>query len=82
VDTGTEKLIQEALERLTRHRTTIAIAHRLSTLRKASRLIILEKGAIIEEGAHEELAAKKGGLYAKLLDMQKESQSVVGLAAD
>jgi len=80
VDTGTEKLIQDALEHLTRHRTTIAIAHRLSTLRKANRLLILEKGKVIEEGTHEELAAKEGGLYAKLLTMQRESQSVIGLA--
>ncbi len=79
VDTETEKLIQEALDRLTANRTTIAIAHRLSTLRKADRLIILEKGSIVEEGSHEELAEKEDGLYAKLLRMQKDSQSVMGL---
>jgi len=82
VDTATEKLIQEALDRLTANRTTIAIAHRLSTLRKADRLIILEKGKVIEEGTHEELANKEDGLYANLLRMQRESQSVIGLAAE
>ncbi|HUS93250.1 MAG TPA: ABC transporter ATP-binding protein [Phycisphaerae bacterium] len=82
VDTETEKLIQQALDHLTTNRTTIAIAHRLSTLRKADRLIILEKGVVIEEGTHEELAEKPDGLYARLLRMQRESQSVVGLAAD
>ena len=80
VDTETEKLIQEALERLTANRTTIAIAHRLSTLRKADRLIILDKGYVIEEGSHEELADKEDGLYARLLNMQQEAQSVIGLA--
>ncbi len=82
VDTETEKLIQEALDRLTSDRTTIAIAHRLSTLRKADRLVILEKGRIIEEGTHEELAGLDGGLYAKLLRMQRDSQSVIGLVGD
>ena len=82
VDTETEKLIQEALDRLTTNRTTIAIAHRLSTLRKANHLMILEKGVVIEEGSHEELAGKEDGLYAKLLSMQRESQSVMGLRGD
>jgi len=79
VDTATEKLIQEALERLTTGRTTIAIAHRLSTLRKADRLVILDKGVIVEQGTHDELAAREDGLYARLLRMQRESQSVIGL---
>lgn len=79
VDTETEKLIQEALIRLTAKRTTIAIAHRLSTLRRANRLVILEKGAIIEQGSHEQLAGKEGGLYAKLLKTQMETQSVMAI---
>ena len=82
VDTETEKLIQEALETLTTNRTTIAIAHRLSTLRKADRLIILEKGEMIEEGSHEALANKPDGLYAKLLSMQQESQEIIGISAE
>jgi len=82
VDTATEKLIQEALDRLTANRTTIAIAHRLSTLRKADRLIILKKGDVIQEGSHAELAEDEDGLYAKLLSMQQESQSIIGLAAE
>ena len=80
VDTETEAMIQEALDQLTTSRTTIAIAHRLSTLRKAHRLLILEKGDVIEEGTHKELAAKEDGLYSKLLRMQREAQSVMGLA--
>ncbi len=79
VDTETEKLIQEALDRLIADRTTIAIAHRLSTLRKADKLVILEKGELIEEGSHEELAEMGDGLYAKLLRMQNEMQSVMAI---
>jgi ATP-binding cassette subfamily B protein len=79
VDTETEKLIQEAMDRLIAHRTTIAIAHRLSTLRKADRLVILENGAIAEEGSHEELAGKENGLYAKLLRTQTEMQSIIAI---
>ncbi len=80
VDTETEALIQEALDRLTTNRTTIAIAHRLSTLRKADRLLIMENGKVIEEGTHGELAEREAGLYAKLLRMQKQSQSVMGVS--
>ena len=79
VDTETEKLIQEALDRLIANRTTIAIAHRLSTLRKASRLIILDKGQIVEQGTHEELTSKEGGVYAKLTRMQAELKSIIAI---
>jgi ATP-binding cassette subfamily B protein len=79
VDTETEELIQAALDTLTANRTTIAIAHRLSTLRKADRLIILDKGVLIEEGSHDELAEKEDGLYARLLQMQRKSQSYIAL---
>ena len=79
VDTETEALIQDALDRLIAQRTTIAIAHRLSTLRKADRLVILEKGLLVEVGTHEELAQKPDGLYAKLLRMQAEAQALVSV---
>ena len=79
VDTETEKLIQEALDRLMARRTTIAIAHRLSTLRRTTRLVILDKGEIVEQGSHEELSNKEGGVYAKLLRTQIEMQSVIAL---
>lgn len=71
VDTETEALIQSAIERLVEGRTTFAIAHRLSTLRKADKLIILDKGEVVEMGSHNELLDKEG-LYKRLVDMQSE----------
>jgi ATP-binding cassette subfamily B protein len=71
VDTETEVKIQEALERLIRGRTTFAIAHRLSTLRHASRLLILDKGVIAEVGTHDELL-EADGVYARLCRLQSE----------
>jgi len=63
VDTTTEKEIQRALDNLVKGRTTIAIAHRLSTLRKADRLVVLDKGEIVEIGSHDELMATQGAYY-------------------
>ena len=58
--------MQEAIERLRQNRTAIIIAHRLSTIRNADRIVVLEKGKIVESGSHAELL-KRGGSYAKLL---------------
>ena len=63
VDTETEKEIQKALDNLVRGRTTVAIAHRLSTLHKANRLVVLDQGEIVEIGNHDELMAKQGAYY-------------------
>jgi ATP-binding cassette subfamily B protein len=70
VDTATEKLIQEALERLMANRTSFVIAHRLSTIRKADQILVMRKGQIIERGTHEELLAMPDGLYSKLARIQ------------
>ncbi|MFC1463100.1 ABC transporter ATP-binding protein, partial [Verrucomicrobiota bacterium] len=64
--------IQEALERLTSERTTIVIAHRLSTLKNAHRLLVLEKGKVAEIGTHKELMAKEDGVYRKLADLHSQ----------
>jgi ABC-type multidrug transport system fused ATPase/permease subunit len=69
VDTATERLIQEALERLMKGRTSFVIAHRLSTIGKADQILVLKEGSITEHGTHETLLAKKG-LYAKLARIQ------------
>ncbi|MGB9596025.1 MAG: ABC transporter ATP-binding protein, partial [Candidatus Poribacteria bacterium] len=75
VDTETESLIQSAIERLVEGRTTIAIAHRLSTLKKADKLIILDKGKIVEMGTHDELL-DNDGLYKRLVTMQAELSKI------
>ena len=79
VDTETEKQIQQALDRLVEGRTTFAIAHRLSTLQAADRLVVLEKGKIAEQGVHSELLDIKDGVYAKLHKTQTEMNSVLAV---
>jgi ATP-binding cassette subfamily B protein len=74
VDTETEREIQEALEHLVAGRTVFAIAHRLSTLRKASRLFVIEDGRLVEHGTHAELLAKAGGKYRHLYELQVQLQ--------
>jgi ATP-binding cassette subfamily B protein len=72
VDTETEYRIQEALDRLVAGRTVFAIAHRLSTLRRATRLFVIEDGKLGEHGTHAELLARNGGTYRRLHRMQSQ----------
>lgn len=80
LDTPTEKKIQAAIARLVEGRTTFAIAHRLSTLRSADRLVVVDEGKVAEVGTHEELMEKQGIFY-RLVKTQQETTAVVGLGA-
>jgi len=71
LDSYSEKLIQEAIEKIKENRTIIIIAHRLSTIKKANKIIVLENGRVVEEGSHYELMQNRGGLYMKLIQLQK-----------
>ncbi len=73
LDAESEHLVKEALDRLMRGRTTLVIAHRLSTVRHAHRVLVLEGGKIVQEGTHEELLADKDGVYFKLVHLQNLS---------
>jgi ATP-binding cassette subfamily B protein len=79
VDTETERNIQEALDRLIEGRTVFAVAHRLSTLRKANRIFVIDNGEIVERGTHEELLSKDDGEYRKLHRMQQEMSEYFAL---
>lgn len=70
LDSESEKLIQDALEKLMKGKTTIVIAHRLSTIMAMDRIVVMEKGKIKEQGSHEELLKKRGGVYKKLWELQ------------
>lgn len=71
VDTRTEELVQKAMDKLTKGRTSFIIAHRLSTIKNADLILVMNEGDIIEQGSHEELL-KKNGFYAKLYNSQFE----------
>ena len=70
LDSESEALIQEAMERLMCGRTSIVIAHRLSTVRMLDRILVFEQGAVVEEGRHEELVRRPGGVYKRLFERQ------------
>ena len=70
LDTESERLVQDAINHLMKDRTSIVIAHRLSTVRHADEIIVLQKGEIAERGTHDELIAK-GGIYNRLVELQE-----------
>ncbi|WP_341838694.1 hypothetical protein WJU16_25035 [Chitinophaga pollutisoli] len=70
LDSESEKLVQEALEKLMEGRTSIVIAHRLSTVRRADMILVLDKGQVAEAGTHEELMRRSEGLYRGLSELQ------------
>jgi ABC-type transport system involved in Fe-S cluster assembly fused permease/ATPase subunit len=76
LDSFTEKEIQDALDRVSRGRTTIVIAHRLSTVVGADEIIVLDAGLIVERGSHAELLAQ-GGVYAAMWDRQREADEAL-----
>ena len=69
IDTHTEQLLQKSLEKLTLGRTTFVVAHRLSTIRNADKIVVMESGRVVEQGSHDQLMAK-GGAYARLVALQ------------
>ncbi|NBW02206.1 MAG: ATP-binding cassette domain-containing protein [Cytophagia bacterium] len=73
LDSESEKWVQSALEELMRNRTSLIIAHRLSTIRSADKIIVMESGKIVEMGSHENLMAKKQGVYQKMVKLQTEN---------
>ncbi len=79
MDTKTEKIIQNALTTLTNGKTTIMIAHRLSTLRDADKLIVIDKGKVVEEGTHKQLLTLKDGIYNKLYTLQLDALKNAGI---
>ena len=79
MDTKTERKIQSALSAITENRTTITIAHRLSTLRDADFLIVIEDGKVVENGTHDTLLQNKEGVYHKLYHLQMEAMKTIGI---
>ena len=72
LDTESEMLVQKALANLMEHRTVIVIAHRLSTIRRADKIVVIEKGVVLESGSHDELMKNNEGLYRYLTQLQIE----------
>ena len=81
MDTPTEKKLQEAIQRLVAGRTTFAIAHRLSTLRSANRLVVIDDGKVAEVGTHAELMEREG-IFHKLVTTQQQTTAVMAVGRE
>lgn len=82
IDVRTERIVQKALDRVSRNRTTIVIAHRLSTIKKADKIIVLRKGELVEQGTHDELLRNDAGVYYGLVNAQKLAMGDDALAEE
>ncbi|HMO67535.1 MAG TPA: ATP-binding cassette domain-containing protein, partial [Novosphingobium sp.] len=78
LDAESERLVQDALDRLMANRTTLVIAHRLATVRQADRIVVMNEGRIVEQGNHESLSAA-GGLYARLARLQFDERAMLSV---
>ena len=74
LDNESEVLVQEAIEHLMKDRTTFVVAHRLSTIRNADKILVMDKGKIVQQGKHDELLLDTNGIYKKLYELQFRSQ--------
>jgi ABC-type multidrug transport system fused ATPase/permease subunit len=77
LDSESERLVQEALDKLMEGRTSFIVAHRLSTIRNASRILVIDQGQVTESGTHEELIALENGMYANLSRLQYEQKGIL-----
>ena len=77
IDAYSEKLIQDATDKITKGRTSIVIAHRLATIQKADNIIVMDSGNIVEQGTHEELLERQDGYYRNLYEVQFLQKEVV-----
>lgn len=74
LDATSERIVQEALDRIQTYCTTLVVAHRLSTIRHAHKIAVLQEGQILEQGSHEELVQKQGGAYRALISQQQRQR--------
>ena len=79
IDTHSEELIQKATETITQGRTSIVIAHRLATIINADKIVVMDKGLIVEQGSHFELVGKENGYYKNLYDSQFSIETITDL---
>ncbi|KXN65882.1 P-loop containing nucleoside triphosphate hydrolase protein [Conidiobolus coronatus NRRL 28638] len=82
LDSKSEHVVQEALDRAAKGRTTIVIAHRLATIKNADKIVVMDRGAIVEMGNHHELMQLDGGVYRKLVDIQNVKQAQIGQVSE